>query len=176
MAELSKVSGPWNDRSAYRMGGDRSLLVRGVVGLLRFPKVVSFVLDNEWVVKGFMDGRAGRFCNDAQALAGYLSDAGSPSGVGLYQNGFKAAFKNPAGLDAILGSRLAATVMTRCSAVAGVTRDPDLVLRIAQGNPEVLLMLSDPVLVESMSRAPAVMEAVSNFQNTWSGSAPARLP
>lgn len=168
---LARNFGGWDETRAQRTGSESSLLVKGLQRLLHYPRVIRAVLDNDLVVRGFMNGKAAKkFCGDSKALADHLSDTKNPVGVKLFMAGFRDAFSSPPALQAVLGSKLTQTVLSDCAAIEPMIRDQGLVTQIALNNPQALMMLGNPVLVQAMADNPAVLNVVSGFQTTASAS------
>jgi hypothetical protein len=169
-AALDGAVGGWSDKTAQKLGATGPLLVKAVEKVLKYPKVVEFMLGNKLLIDAFMsNGRVQKKCNDPQALADYLSDTKDPVGVKLFQAGFKGAFNSRDGLGAVLGSKLTSTLFTNCSSASSMARNPAMVKQIAENNPEMLMMLANPNLLMAMTKAPLVMGTLGDFQKTQSG-------
>ncbi|HAH06411.1 MAG TPA: hypothetical protein DCM05_07780 [Elusimicrobia bacterium] len=169
-AALDQATGGWGDKVAARIGATGPLLVKAVVKVLKYPKVVEVMLGNKLLIDAFMSSsRVQRKCSSPQALADYLSDTKDPVGVKLFQSGFKGAMSSQEGLGAVLGSKLTSTVMQNCSSVGAMVKNPAMVKQIAENNPEALMMLMNPNLILAMTKAPLVMGTIGEFQKTQTG-------
>ena len=154
--------GKLDDEAARRLGATSPLLVRGVRALMKHPKVIRFLLNNEFLIKGFVNNPK---CKDAQALTDFLADPKKSGGVSLFMDGFSAGFRNPDALNAVLGSGITNAALS-CPSVKTMTNSKSMVVQIAQSNPQILMMLADPNLLMAMMKNPTVLGAVSAFQNS----------
>lgn len=171
-ALLEGTVGRLDDKSLYGVGLKKGLLFQLGDRLIQHPRIVSWVLNNDFVVSGFMaQERVRRNCHDAAYLANYLSDAGDAGGITRGTRTFAAALRTPGSADAILGSKLAVTVTRQCEAMRQVADDKNAVARIAIANPELLMLLSDPRLVGAMGRNPDAASLVGAAQTHLGGGA-----
>lgn len=175
-AALAQAAGGWSDQAAPKIGAASPLLVKAVEKLFDYPKVIKFLLGNKLVIDGYMSSKfKKKNCSDPQALANYLSNPNAPGGVRLFMDAFAAGFRRPDALNAVLGSALTNTVLTQCPAVTAMTKSPEMVGQIARDNPEVLMMLANPVLARALAQNPAVLGVVGDFQKTGEAAMP-QLP
>lgn len=168
-AALESALGGWDEKKAYAAGG--RLFKLGET-LLRYPKVVKHVLDNELVIKGFMAlPQVQRRCHDPAAVIQYMSDARAPNGISVALETFRRSLDIPGAANAIFGSRLVGTVLRSCGSIQTVIRDREAVKAIVTANPAVLPIMSDPRFTSALGANPA---AFSAFQSVQGALLPAR--
>ncbi|MEE8425072.1 MAG: hypothetical protein V3S11_04555 [Elusimicrobiota bacterium] len=103
---------------------------------------------------------------DHDGGADFLSNPSDPAGISLFTEGFRRSLNKPGATAAIVTSRLAHRVLTECSAVGGVTRSPALVGRVAKANPQVLLLMADPRLINALIKNPSAMRVLTDTNSS----------
>ena len=173
-AALRGEMGVWNPEQAASLGSKKGLLFQIGKKLLRYPKVVGFVLNNDLVVKGFMSqDRVRQNCNDPKVLMGYLSNRSDPSGITMGLASIRQSLDTPGSAQALFSSKLVGAVLSQCSSIAAVTQDKSAVMSVAAANPDLISMMVDPRLVQALAASPAALQTFSNVQSAVPGPAPA---
>lgn len=167
--------GSWNEEAARTIGARRGMLFTLGEKLLKYPKLVSLILNNDLVIAGFMSqDRVKKNCEDAHALMNYLSDTKNPNGINAGLASISASLETPGSAQAIFGSKLAGAVMKQCSSINVLTHDRDMTKTVALANPQMLNMMTDTRLISGLSVSPTAMATFRTTQATLTAPAPAR--
>lgn len=166
---LKGLLGGWDEKTAFAVGNKQGLLFKLGEKVMRYPRIVGFLLNNKYVVAGFMKTeRVQKNCKDPKALTQYLSDTKDPTGIGLGLQAIRSSLNTPGSAAAIFGSRLTQTVLDSCPSIGSFTKDPMAVMQVASSNPEILSVMSNPGLVSALATAPAAMQTLNDAQSALS--------
>lgn len=168
-AALRSVAGKWDSGKASQLGSQHGLVTKVIEGLLQHPRVLGLVLNNKTLVRAVMNqSDHQKLCSDSQALQSYITDTRDPSG---FMRGFQllqSSAQYPGATSAILGSELAKTVM-QCSSVSQLSHDPNAVMQIATGNPQLISAISNPDLVKALTANPSTGQLFNAFESGLGG-------
>ena len=168
-AALKTAAGPWSAEKAREIGSKRGLLFILGKTLLSHPKLVGLVLNNDYVVKGFMSqDRVRRNCHDAASLANYLSDTQDSSGISLGLASVASSLNTPGSAQALFGSKLVSQVLDQCGSIKALTDNTTLIQQVATSNPQILSMMMDNRLVSALRVNPAAIGTLSSAQSALS--------
>ncbi|MDD5656981.1 MAG: hypothetical protein PHF00_06970 [Elusimicrobia bacterium] len=153
------LAGP---RAAEGLGGKKGLLVKAESALIRHPRVLAALLNNETLINAWMNREDNqRQCNNAGALQGYLSDQ-SESGFGGFMRMLRESAGTPGSTEAILGSKAAKRFLD-CPSVQAIADNPSSAMGVVMGNPAAIGAFSDPALSQAVQAAPAGAAVMDRF-------------
>jgi len=133
------------------------------VSLLKHPKAVKFLLDQDSLIQAFMgQDRVRRLCAEPAALRRYWSDRSDPKGFGRDLASFRRSLDAGAAA-AVLSSRLADAVIGRCGAISAVGADPTAMMGVARANPDLASLAMDPRFLQAVGSNARVMAAVQKM-------------
>ncbi|MDD5657579.1 MAG: hypothetical protein PHF00_10040 [Elusimicrobia bacterium] len=162
---LAGAVGAYDDRKAFSIGARRGLLFKLGETLLRYPRVVAFGLDNDFVVKGFMSQeRVRKNCGNVKTLADYLSNREDPGGISQGLACMRASLDTPGSTSAIFGSKLVRAVINQCPALDALVQDPALLGSVARANPDLVGLLTEPRFLPALVSAPEAMRVAQDVQ------------
>lgn len=153
---------------ASALGGSADGLWTKVMrGLSRYPKVMRAVLDNKYVVKGFLsEPHAAKVCSSPAAAKGYLMDTKRSRGVSHAMSVVEAVLHGDKGMPAaVFGSKLADAVMN-CPSTKSIVKDQAAIGEIASANPKLINMMMDPAVMMGLAASPAVSAGFSSVQSS----------
>lgn len=152
-AQAALESSDTRAKEQMGLGNQKGYLTYAVGKTMNNPKAVAALMNNSWVVKGFM-GRS--------TVKGAL---GSPEGLNNYLknttavNNFlgnsvvQAAMKNPAVVNAFAGSAMASAILSS-PGVQGLMQNPQALMEMANTNPEVMQLLANPNVMAALMNNP----------------------
>lgn len=131
------------------------------------PRLMAYLLNNDAVVKAFMDRPAARKnCQSASAFTSYLSDTKRPNGVTHAMDVFSKVLHGANDMPTVMFSSKLAGAVQECPSVKSIVKDPVAIGSIAQSNPTMLSMMMDPALMKGLAANPAAMASFESVQNT----------
>ncbi|HBL18643.1 MAG TPA: hypothetical protein DD417_18260 [Elusimicrobia bacterium] len=158
---LSRAVKDWSPAKAQEVGVQKGMLTTLAKALMKHPKVVRALFDNEIVVKGFMSrGKVKANCESADSLRSYLTDRGNSGVLNEKVALVKSFLQEPASAKAFAGSRFA-KALTGCPSAKTLMSDPTSLTPIVSSNPGLMAILTDPGLMSSLAANP---EAASLFK------------
>jgi hypothetical protein len=167
---IESMVGKWNDAAAFALGSDGPRLFKLGEVLLRYPRVVGAILNNPFLVKGFMSsGPVQKRCKDPQTLVSYMSNTKDPNGIRLAIKTFATSLNTPDSTSTIFGSKLVAAVLDNCPAIQTVAHDPDSVGQIATADNGVLALMTNPAFVTALAANPAALGTFNAVQTSMPG-------
>ncbi|PKM98544.1 MAG: hypothetical protein CVU79_02645 [Elusimicrobia bacterium HGW-Elusimicrobia-3] len=161
-AQAALESSDTRAKEQMGLGNQKGYLTYAVGKTMNNPKAVAALMNNSWVVKGFM-GRS--------TVKGAL---GSPEGLNNYLknttavNNFlgnsvvQAAIKNPAVVNAFAGSAMAGAILSS-PGVQGLMQNPQALMEMANTNPEVMQLLSNPNVMAALMNNPQTAGLAANL-------------
>jgi hypothetical protein len=172
-AALKAATGGWTPDKAREIGSTRGLLFKLGASLLSHPKVVRLILNNDYVVDGFMSqDRVRANCNDASTLSGYLGNSGDSTGIAMGLASIRSSLDTPGSAEAIFGSKLVSTVLSRCGSIQAVSSDPSTVKMIAGTNQQMAAMLQDGRLISAVMSNSSTAAVLNNVRSSLAAPAP----
>jgi hypothetical protein len=155
---------------AYKLGADNTMFGKLMAKLGKHPKISKYLLDNEFVVKGFMSSpMARRNCTDPKAAASYFQDGSSSKGSKRTLGPLNAFLKGSSESPTVLGSSKMMGAIMKCPAFNMVINDPKAVGGIIEKNPLAAQMLQDPAILKGMTASPQLLSAYAGAQAGLSG-------
>jgi hypothetical protein len=141
------------DRSYIKFGAQKGNLTYAVGKALNNPKAVSALMNNSWVVKGFL-GRdtTKNALGSEKGLQNYLSNPKNVSNF-LGNPVVQAAMQNPAVVNAFASSAMA-TAMINSPAVQSMLQNPESVSKMMMSNPEMMQALMNPNVMGALMNNP----------------------
>lgn len=168
--ELAKAGLPTDARGLTGLGAQKGLLSAVVEKFLDHPAVLKAVFDNKLVVEAFMSRDVSkRNCADAGALTSYLAN---PSSAGMTKvfPVLQAVLSHPDAAASLAGTEMSRR-LTDCPSVKALSSDKAAVGTIAMSNPQAVVFLADPRLVQALASNP---QAASLIGGISGGGAPQR--
>lgn len=165
-AQLASIgAGIKTPDDAFALGQDKALFKSVIEKIGQNPKLTKYLLDNEFVVKGFMSRpRAQRNCsNKAAALSHYSNPANTASGLELkvLNTMLKGNSETP---SAFASSKMMGAFLD-CPAVKQIINDPSAIGTIIEKNQIAAQMLQDPAILKGMTANPALLSAYMGAQS-----------
>lgn len=155
------VGGELDADRAVGLGGARDGTWAKVMKTLgKYPKILGYVLNNEYVVKGFMSvPRAKKYCQNAGAFKSYLMNPGGR--VSKDMDVFDAVTHgHKDGPGVVFASKMADALMG-CPSVNALKTDKAAISEIAQANPRLVQTGFDPTLLMGALSNPRVSAAAA---------------
>ena len=169
-AALEAATGGWSGAKAAALGATRGALFKLGETVLRYPRVVRFVLDNDAVVAGFMSQeRVKANCHSPQTLFSYLTNTRDGTGIKKGIESFERALTTPGSAEAIFGSKLVSTVLDRCGSIPAVTQDGQAVIAIHDANPGLARLMADVRLAKAVSTNSEAAEVYNDVRKGLMG-------
>ncbi|OIO04106.1 MAG: hypothetical protein AUJ52_15855 [Elusimicrobia bacterium CG1_02_63_36] len=164
-AQLASIgAGIKTPDDAFSLGQDKALFKAVIEKIGNNPKLTKYILDNEFVVKGFMSRpRAQRNCSSkSAAMSHYSNPANTASGLELkvMNTMLKGNSETP---SAFASSKMMGAFL-ECPALQQIMNDPDAVGTIIDKNPIAAQMLQDPGILKGMTANPALLSAYMGAQ------------
>jgi hypothetical protein len=146
-------------------GMQKGYLSYAVGKALNNPKAVGALLNNSFVVNGFMSrGTVKNATGSAQGLANYLK-SGGPSNF-LNNPVVKAAMNNPAIVSAVASSGMV-SAMLNTPAAQQLMKDPEALANLVKDNPQLVqLAMQNPQTMTTLMGNPAVSGIVGKFDTS----------
>jgi len=147
------------------LGVQKGYLTYAVGKAMNNPKAVSALLNNRFVINGFMSrGTVKAATGSAQGLANYLKSGGP--GNFLNNPVVKAAMNNPAIVSAVASSGLVSAMLNTPAAQA-LMKDPGALADLVSSNPQLVAMaMSNPGTFSALMGNPAVSGVVGKFDTS----------
>jgi hypothetical protein len=152
-APAREETDPKTARQSWSFGLTRDAISNTVAKSLNTPKVVAAILNNDYVVKGFMSRATVKAATaDKTALADYLKDP-----VNYEKFARKPAVQlgldNPEVVDALASSKLIYALLNTPAAVE-LMNDPQAITAILAANPALGSALADSRIVYALAQNP----------------------
>lgn len=146
-------------------GQQKGYLSYAVGKAMNNPKAVGALLNNKYVVNGFMSrGTVKNATGSAQGLANYLKGSG-PTNF-LNNQMVKAAMNNPAIVSAVASSGIV-SAMLNTPAAKQLMNDPDALANLVNDNPQLVqLAMQNPQTMTMLMGNPAVSGIVEKFDTS----------
>ncbi|MCX5789727.1 MAG: hypothetical protein NTX64_14670 [Elusimicrobia bacterium] len=167
---MERAVGTWNDAAAFALGSDGPRLFKLGEVLLRYPRVVGAILNNSFLVKGFMSSeRVRNRCRNPQGLVNYLTNTADPNGIRLATKTYSTSLSTPGSTAAIFGSKLVAAVLNDCPAIQTIINDPHAVGQIAMADNGIMPLMSNPAFVTGLAANPVALGTFNAVQTSMTG-------
>lgn len=152
-------------KEAMGMGYQKGYLSAAVAKVAGSPKAVGALLNNKYVVEGFMSRPTVKAATgSAQGLANYLKGNGPSNFVN--NPIVKDALNNPALVSAVAGSGLVAA-MLNTPAAQELMKDPQALGDIVNNNPQLMtLFMQNPMAAQALMSNPDVAGLVGKFDTS----------
>lgn len=153
------------------VGREKGYLTSAVGRMMGNPRAVGALMNNSWVVKGFMGrGTVQAALGSTQGLKNYLSD---PQRVNNFLNNsvVQAALNNPAVVNAFATSDMAKAIMGS-PAVQGLLADPSALNGIIANSPQAMQLMSNPNVMNALMNNPQT----AGLAGSLGGMGGAKLP
>lgn len=146
-------------------GAQKGYLSYAVGKAMNNPKAVSALLNNSYVVNGFMSrGTVKNATGSAQGLSNYLKGSG-PTNF-LNNPMVKAAMNNPAIVSAVASSGIV-SAMLNTPAAQQLMKDPQALADLVSNNPQLVqLAMQNPQTMTMLMGNPAVSGVVGKFDTS----------
>ena len=150
---LGSLFGKWDPETATFVGNKPGLLYTVTDRLARYPRLLKFLFNNDWVIQGLMNQSEVRSnCGSSRALVGYLTDMKRKTGgVSDALAAIAALERHPESLDTFFQSRMAGTMISGCPAMVETMKDTNAMVEIFTKNPAIAKTLADPSVVSAIS-------------------------
>lgn len=154
-----------NAKTQMGLGAQKGYLSYAVGKVMNNPKAVSALLNNKYVVNGFMSrGTVKAATASPEGLANYLKGNG-PANF-LNNPVVKAAMNNPAIVSAVAGSAIV-SAMLNTPAAQGLMNNPDALAKLMESNPQLVGMaMQNPQTLTMMMANPDVSGIVKKFDTS----------
>ncbi len=151
--QAAQAGTPEQNKTNQSYGSRKGYLTLAVGKLMNNPKAVKAMMNNDWIVKGFM---ARSTVKDAtaspQALKNYLQT--SPTVTAFLSNGIvQAAMNNPEIATAFASSEMASALLST-PGVQGLLEDPEAVQSLVNNNPQAMQLLTNPNVMNALASNP----------------------
>ena len=158
----ASAAAPQEAKKSYGMGFAYGALSKAAGKLLDNPKAVSALLNNDYVVKGFMSRDTVKNATASSAsLANYLKDPQNLNkfmGKDVVQNGIN----NGDLVGAVATSKLAMALLDTPGGQA-LLKDPRAIADIIQSNPGITGVLTNPAIMKSLAQNPKTVGVLSSI-------------
>jgi len=146
-------------------GMQKGYLSYAVGKAMNNPKAVGALLNNSYVVNGFMSrGTVKNATGSAQGLANYLKGSG-PANF-LTNPIVQAALNNPAIVSAVASSGMV-SAMLNTPAAQQLMKDPEALANLVKDNPQLVqLAMQNPQTMTALMGNPAVSGIVGKFDTS----------
>jgi len=152
-SQLALESNDTKAKEAMGMGSQKGYLSYAVGKVMGSPKAVSALLNNKYVVNGFMSRATVKAATgSAQGLANYLKGSGPTN----FMNNpvVKAAMDNPAVVNAIASSGMI-SAMLNTPAAQDLMKDPQALNDLVTNNPQLMAtLMSNPNMMNALMSNP----------------------
>lgn len=152
-------------REQMSLGNQKGYLSYAVGKVMGSPKAVSALLNNKYVVDGFMSrGTVKAATASPQGLANYLKGGGPAA----FMNSpvVKAALNNPAVVSAVASSGIVAAMLNTPAATA-LMNDPQALADLINSNPQLMaLAMQNPQTFSMLMSNPEVSGLVDKFDTS----------
>lgn len=152
-------------REQMTVGNKQGYLTYAVGKAMNNPKAVQALLNNKYVVSGFMArGTVKQATSSPEALKAYLKGSGPANFIN--NPVVKAALNNPAVLSAMASSGMIGAMLDTPAAKA-LMSDPAAVADLVASNPELMnLAMQDPQLLSMLMSNPDVSGLLGKFDTS----------
>lgn len=152
-------------REQMTVGHQTGYLTKAVGAAMKSPKAVKALLNNKYVVAGFMSrDTVKRATSSPEALKEYLKGNGPSNFVN--NPVVKAAMGNPDVISAVASSGMIAALLDT-PAAKELMKDPAAVADLVNSNPDLIAMaMQDPMLMSSLMSNPEVSGIVYKFDTS----------
>ena len=164
-AQAALESADTNAKTQMSVGAQKGYLTAAIGKVANNPKAVGALLNNGYVVKGFMGrGTVKAATASPEALANYLK---GPGPMNFMNNPVvKAAMNNPALISAVAGSAMVSAFL-ETPAAKGLMNNPDALAAMVQNNPQLVnLAMQNPQTLTMMMSNPEVSGIVNKFDTS----------
>ena len=156
-----KPRNPKEERKDVSIGFTKDY-ISYMVGKNLSPKTVSALLNNSFVVKGFMARSTVKAAlGSTQGLQNYLSNTDAVNSF-LGKGVIKAGMQDSNILNAVFSSELAGAVLNS-PAMKDLVNHPDALNNMIVANPQLAMMLADPKIMNALTSTPQTAAAAGKM-------------
>ena len=158
----ASAAAPQEAKKSYGMGFAYGALTKAAGKLLDNPKAVSALLNNDYVVKGFMSRDTVKNATASSAsLANYLKN---PENLNKFmgKDAVQAGINNGDLVGAVATSKLAMALLDTPGGQA-LLKDPRAIADIIQSNPGITGVLTNPAIMKSLAQNPKTVGVLSSI-------------
>jgi len=164
-AQAALESGETRAKEAMGMGYQKGYLSGAVEKVMKNPKAVGAILNNKYVVEGFMSRPTVKAATGSpEGLANFLKGPGPAN----FMNSpvVKAAMNNPALVSAVAGSGMVSAMLNTPAAKA-LMSDPAALSNLIDQNPQlVALAMQNPQTLNMLMSNPEVSGIIGKFDTS----------
>lgn len=152
-AQAALESSDTRAKEQMGLGNQKGYLTHAVGKTMDNPKAVGALMNNSWVVKGFMGRSTVKGAlGSPEGLNNYLKNTNAVNNF-LGNSVVQAAMKNPAVVNAFAGSAMAGAILSS-PGVQGLMQNPQALIEMANTNPQVMQLLSNPNVMAALMNNP----------------------
>lgn len=141
------------NKSQMSFGAQKGYLTYAVGKAMNNPKAVAALMNNSWVVKGFLGRDTTKSAlGSEKGLQNYLSNPKNVSNF-LGNPVVQAAMNNPAVINAFASSAMANSMLSS-PAVQSLLQNPQAVMQMMATNPQMMQALSNPNVMNALMNNP----------------------
>lgn len=135
------------------LGNQKGYLTYAVGKTMNNPKAMAALMNNSWVVKGFMGRSTVKGAlGSPEGLNNYLKNTNAVNNF-LGNSVVQAAMNNPALVNAFAGSAMASAILAS-PGVQGLMQNPQALMEMANTNPQVMQLLANPNVMGALMNNP----------------------
>lgn len=170
-AQAALGSQDTTNKSYMGFGAQKGYLTYAVGKAMNNPKAVSALMNNSWVVKGFL-GRdtTKNALGSEKGLQNYLNNPKNVSNF-LGNPVVQAAMQNPAVVNAFASSAMA-TAMLNSPAVQSMLQNPEAISKMMMSNPEMMQALTNPNVMGALMNNPQTAGLAASLGGGMGGGKP----
>lgn len=152
-AQAALESSDTKAKEQMGLGNQKGYLTYAVGKTMDNPKAVGALMNNSWVVKGFMGRSTVKGAlGSPEGLSNYLKNTNAVNNF-LGNSVVQAAMKNPAVVNAFASSAMAGAILSS-PGVQGLMQNPQALIEMANTNPQVMALLSNPNVMAALMNNP----------------------
>ncbi len=149
-------------KTSRHFGLKRGAILAAVGGLMKNPGAVAAILNNKYVVGGFMARDTVKSATaNSRALAAYLKNPDNISGF-MGNPSVRAGMNNSQMVDAVASSKLVSAMLDTPGG-RGLLNDPSAIADVLAANPSLLSVLTNPNILAALMNNPATAGVVGNI-------------
>lgn len=152
-AQTALESSDTKAKEQMGLGNQKGYLTYAVGKTMNNPKAVAALMNNSWVVKGFMGRSTVKGAlGSPEGLNNYLKNTNAVNNF-LGNSVVQAAMNNPALVNAFASSAMASAILAS-PGVQGMMQNPQALIELANTNPQVMQLLSNPNVMGALMNNP----------------------
>jgi hypothetical protein len=152
-AQAALESADTRAKEQMGLGNQKGYLTYAVGKTMDNPKAAAALMNNSWVVKGFMGRSTVKGAlGSPEGLSNYLKNTNAVNNF-LGNSVVQSALKNPALVNAFASSAMAGAILSS-PGVQGLMQNPQALIEMANTNPQVMQLLSNPNVMAALMNNP----------------------